>query len=305
MIAVSRKSGVWLRLLAASAASVWVLEAPGCSGTVVSSHGSRGMDAGADGPFGSFGGSGNAPGGRATGGKTTGGGTPPQGALCGNGVIDPGESCDGTNLQGETCYSATMGSSAYGTLSCSGCMFNLSGCYGGSVGIGGQAGAGGSFGFAGSPGTAGAAGMGGMMMGVDPVAVCYANGGVPSPSNPNVCTTGPEATSICQNHYVGSRLSPGEPLGLGTCASGCGCTSCAAQYDSCAMDSDCMTILDCVEHTNCARMVDCYQPSTCQSAIDSVGGQRGRAAIKMSNVLSCMSSVGCSMSCAGTQPPSP
>jgi hypothetical protein len=233
------------------------------------------------------------------GGGNVGGATAPGGPLCGNGVIDPGEGCDGANLQGHDCYSITMGAAPSGTLYCTACMFNVSGCFV-NGGVGGQAGGptypGGMFGRGGIIGTAGTAGTAGMT-GVDPVAVCYANGGVPDPSNPNVCLNGPEATRLCQSHYVNSRLSAQEPLGFGNCSSGCGCSSCPAQFDSCATNYDCMVIMDCVERMNCTRMVDCYQPATCQSVIDSVGGQRGRAAIAMSNVLACMSNVGCTPHC--------
>jgi hypothetical protein len=46
--------------------------------------------------------------------------------LCGNGAIDSGEQCDGSNLNGESCSS--LGFSG-GTLSCSNsCTFNTSGC---------------------------------------------------------------------------------------------------------------------------------------------------------------------------------
>lgn len=48
------------------------------------------------------------------------------GGLCGNGTIDAGEQCDGTNLNGQTCQSQGYGG---GTLACnSGCTFNTSGC---------------------------------------------------------------------------------------------------------------------------------------------------------------------------------
>jgi len=60
-----------------------------------------------------------------------------------------------------------------------------------------------------------------------------------------------------------------------------------------------MYLLECAERTNCSRMVDCYQPGVCQSEIDSMGGQRGRAAIDLSNALGCMSGSGCTVSCNG------
>ncbi|MCL5008790.1 MAG: hypothetical protein M1400_00415, partial [Patescibacteria group bacterium] len=47
-------------------------------------------------------------------------------SLCGNGVINPGEQCDGSNLNGQTCSSQGYVS---GTLSCnSNCTFNTSAC---------------------------------------------------------------------------------------------------------------------------------------------------------------------------------
>ncbi len=53
-------------------------------------------------------------------------GTPPPGPKCGNGDIDPGETCDGSNLNGQDCDSLGHGA---GTLSCnSSCGFDTSGC---------------------------------------------------------------------------------------------------------------------------------------------------------------------------------
>lgn len=49
--------------------------------------------------------------------------TPP---VCGNGIVETGESCDGSNLNGQTCVSLGF---AGGTLACSGtCSFDTSGC---------------------------------------------------------------------------------------------------------------------------------------------------------------------------------
>jgi len=74
---------------------------------------------------------------------------------CGNGVLDPGESCDGAKLDGETCSSVTLGSRTTGTLKCSSeCTFDTTGC--------GDASSGGTGGMAGSGGTAGSAGTGGV-----------------------------------------------------------------------------------------------------------------------------------------------
>ena len=52
-------------------------------------------------------------------------------ATCGNGRIEPGESCDGTNLNGSTCVSLGF---AAGTLSCSSsCQLDAHACSGGTI----------------------------------------------------------------------------------------------------------------------------------------------------------------------------
>jgi hypothetical protein len=61
----------------------------------------------------------------------------PNGRRCGNGRVEGGELCDGSNLNGETCNSATMGARPAGSLRCtSGCSFDISSCRS-SGGIGG------------------------------------------------------------------------------------------------------------------------------------------------------------------------
>lgn len=66
----------------------------------------------------------------------------PDAGLCGNGVIDSGEDCDGSDLGGATCASATMNALPSGALSCAAdCKFDVSNC---SSGVGGTTGAGGS-----------------------------------------------------------------------------------------------------------------------------------------------------------------
>src|ERR1051326_4859923 len=60
-----------------------------------------------------------------------------QGAgACGNGVIDPGEMCDGPALSGQSCSSATMGAFTAGELKCrADCIgYDMSGCTSGPSG---------------------------------------------------------------------------------------------------------------------------------------------------------------------------
>jgi hypothetical protein len=80
-------------------------------------------------------------------------------ALCGNGAIDAPEQCDGSNLNGETCATATMNALPSGTLACSpACTFDTSGCSGADAGAGGS---GGTMGAGGSPAAGGSPGAGG------------------------------------------------------------------------------------------------------------------------------------------------
>jgi hypothetical protein len=62
-----------------------------------------------------------------------GGNLPPDGSVdrCGNGVAEGDELCDGIDLNGETCNSATHGVMIGGRLSCRvDCTFNVAECTG-------------------------------------------------------------------------------------------------------------------------------------------------------------------------------
>jgi hypothetical protein len=60
---------------------------------------------------------------------------------CGNGIVDGKDLCDGGDLNGQTCFSASFGALPSGTLKCTPtCAFDLSGCSGageGGLGTGG------------------------------------------------------------------------------------------------------------------------------------------------------------------------
>ncbi len=56
---------------------------------------------------------------------TTGDGDGDPGPLCGNGMIDPGETCDGNNFGGATCVDLGYDQ---GTLSCNACAVDISSC---------------------------------------------------------------------------------------------------------------------------------------------------------------------------------
>jgi len=77
------------------------------------------------------------------------GGAAPVGPNCGNGRVDDGEPCDGSELMGQTCASATLNAKPDGQLRCTGCVLDTSACTGGSGvagGTGGPIGAGGGIG---------------------------------------------------------------------------------------------------------------------------------------------------------------
>jgi len=66
-------------------------------------------------------------------------------SICGNGVVDSGEQCDGSNLNGQTCITQSFSG---GTLSCnSNCTFNTSACANATLPSGGGGGGGGGGGF--------------------------------------------------------------------------------------------------------------------------------------------------------------
>src|SRR5512140_698687 len=85
-----------MRVLGRSAFELCVLVgaatalANGCGGTVVdeSRHGAGDLDGGTGGSYGS---------------------PNPTGSYCGNNRVDPGEACDGNDLNGMTCSSVTLG----------------------------------------------------------------------------------------------------------------------------------------------------------------------------------------------------
>ncbi len=68
--------------------------------------------------------------------RTDSGINPLPATMCGNGIIDQGEQCDGVNLQGATCL--MLGFAGGGVLACHGftCTYNVSGCQQASCGNG-------------------------------------------------------------------------------------------------------------------------------------------------------------------------
>lgn len=89
-----------------------------------------------------------------TGGAAAGTGGAAASGTCNNGVLDPGEACDGSLFGGKNCATATMNAQPNGLLTCSAtCTLVTTGCSVSGVGNGGAGG--------GGPGTAGASGAGG------------------------------------------------------------------------------------------------------------------------------------------------
>ena len=85
---------------------------------------------------------------------------------CGDGIVEAGEACDGADLGGQTCASATMDARPLGPLFCTmGCQIDTTFCQGSFV----EAGTGG-FGMAGFGGTAGSVGLPTVDAGMEPAA---------------------------------------------------------------------------------------------------------------------------------------
>jgi hypothetical protein len=127
-------------------------------------------------------------------------------AFCGNGIMEAGESCDGGDLGGQTCASATFGSLPNGFLFCSQfCTLDTTFCTGFSDG--GVGGAGGSFG--------GAGGFGGVFM--DASAGGFSTGGIVEAGGAQPATGGaPEAGGASAGGAAGGKAgSAGKGNGRG------------------------------------------------------------------------------------------
>jgi len=256
-----------------------------------------GLEPGGGGPLGQGGtgtsGGGEAKGGRAAGGRATGGrptggrgaggrstgtgGAIPPPPTCGNGALDRFEDCDGPNLGGATCASATMGARPDGRLRCdAACAFDTSRCR--VPGAGGATGAGGR-------------GTGGFGTGGFPSDDCYASGGVPLPGNPYSCAYGPQAQAICLSSFRSSSPQPG-------CGAGCGCSACPSILARCGQDFACNWIFGCAEQEGCNTLASCYRDSSyCASLIDTSGGRQSLGSRYARAALQCMRDSSCAMSC--------
>jgi hypothetical protein len=87
------------------------------------------------------------------------GGAVPPGPGCGNGALDPGEECDGAIAP--TCAAATMNTMPSGTLTCSACRVDTSGCSSASGAGGSTVGTGGSLNTGNVPNNTGGMGLAG------------------------------------------------------------------------------------------------------------------------------------------------
>jgi hypothetical protein len=93
---------------------------------------------------------------------------------CGNGRLDQGEACDGTDFGGETCESISLNATPIGVLECADdcksiitdkCTGGGNGGEGGTMGAGATSGEGATSGIGGFGGTIGGGGIGGTMGG--------------------------------------------------------------------------------------------------------------------------------------------
>jgi hypothetical protein len=202
--------------------------------------------------------------------------------MCGNGVIDGNELCDGSSFRSDvsSCGQALMGSYYYGSLRCtSNCTIDTSGCY--------QQGDGGAPSFGGGPngGVFGQGAMGGIFgFPNTPANDCYANGGVPDPASGN-CLFGAAATNVCFSLPGGS-----------SCVAKCGCSYCANLYAHCESDGACPWILSCAGQAKCSSLAVCMQAG-CANIVDSAGGPKTVSASLADQVLSCFASNGCPPGC--------
>jgi len=265
---LSSRGRSWLSVLLPALAALWGSEW-GCGGIVEDSrHGADGGE--------TIGGG--------TGGSAPGIVTTPPIASCGNGVIDPGEQCDGNTfpLGLDTCSAATMGKSTSWALSCTGsCTLSFAGCF--TLGSGGrpQTGAGGAP-IGGSFGQGGFAGSMGFPS--SPADACYARGGVPDSSSSENCSQGVDAANVCINKRAAI-----------TCIDKCACSVCASLYDHCMTDGACRWLIACAEQYQCYSVASCG--AYCADLIKTAGGPGTSSAALLDSTLACLSGSNCPLSC--------
>jgi hypothetical protein len=206
--------------------------------------------------------------------------------VCGNGVVDGNELCDGRSFRADvdTCQEALMAPYS-GQLYCSEyCTLDTSSCYlsipmGGAPNGGGTPN-GGYFGYGGRAG-------GGGMLGVptSPAQACYMRGGVPDPSSFDGCSFGTDAVNAC-------FAKPNRT----TCADKCGCSNCPNAYDQCQSDGACMWTFGCTKLNSCYSVSACMQAG-CASAITTAGGPNTPSAALLDQVLACFQGNNCPLNC--------
>lgn len=145
---------------------------------------------------------------------------------CGDGIAEGGEACDGSDLRGESCATATSNPAVVGALGCtSTCAFDLRSCrISADAGFLGRGGVGGTFGFGGAAGSAAGAGAGGTV-GLSPPVPC-GNSACPDPlssappsqistlkqsgSFPSACCLD-ASTNTCGTMFSGGSCEPIPP----------------------------------------------------------------------------------------------
>ncbi|HVU01879.1 MAG TPA: hypothetical protein VHE30_09010 [Polyangiaceae bacterium] len=237
----------------------------GCGGTVVDGtrHGQNGEDAG--------------PG-------ASGGNDQTDLPTCGNGIVDPGEVCDGWQLAGKTCATATMGMRPGGKLACNEsckdfdttfCKDTQGGNTGGVTGTGGYG--------TGGYGTGGYRATGGgppvyVDASVPPPPPTYCESGMPDPSGQPLCIQ--DAGVWGCTEWVARELG-----NAGPCVTSCSCDRCPTEVANCLADPTCAA------YERCAIANGCSAGTPCTSC-----NQFGYY-MKAAGLDQCLMTHGCSFQC--------
>lgn len=197
-------------------------------------------------------------------------------AECGNGVIEPNENCEGTDLGGEDCVSQGYAS---GTLTCTAqCRFDFSGCVPSVCGNG--------------LAETGESCDGSDLAGADCISEGFASGTLACGSDCAFDTTGC-VSPVCGNHVC----EPGEDSQNCSvdCPAGCGDSDCAPmEGESCG---NCP--MDCVcGDDDCYDFIVCFYQCTDNGCVETCFEQGCAEAQETSSlILSCMAAQ-CSADCA-------
>jgi hypothetical protein len=187
-------------------------------------------------------------------------------AVCGNGIIEPGETCDppAAGTCSSTCQIITGSGGTTGAAGAAGGTTGAAGAAGGTMGAAGTVGAAGTTGAAGTMGAAGTTGAAGTMGAAGTTGAAGTSGAFAEDNAACVsCEFSGTSNGVCFNTSA---------TGLGTSTSNFGCDGFAAASDK----------------ANCLALLGCLRGTSCQTVIHSATSDYGEAGTNFDDPTPCL-----------------